>query len=299
LEAIHLTKSFGERVVVDDLAFTAPDGKVTGFLGPNGAGKTTTFRMLLGLARPTAGRGLVDGRPYASLSSPRRRVGAVLESSGFHPGRSGRDHLRVVARAARIDQRRVDELLEFVGLSAAGTRRVGGYSMGMRQRLALATALLGDPSTLVLDEPTNGLDPDGIRWLRHQIRDWAAEGRCVVVSSHLLAEVAQAVDHVVIINHGRIAHESDAGMSTAETIVRCADPQRLAAAVRTRSATAAVENGVVRVAGLDSTQVGDLAAQEVIAIYEMRASDPAVALEELFINATSTTRPTPGNEPTP
>jgi ABC-2 type transport system ATP-binding protein len=297
LQAIELTKSYGDRIVVDGMSFTAPDGKVTGFLGPNGAGKTTTFRVMLGLAHPTAGRGLVDGKPYASLDAPRRRVGAVLESSGFHPGRSGRDHLRVVARAAGIDQHRVDEMLDFVGLGKAGTRRVGGYSMGMRQRLALATALLGDPSTLVLDEPTNGLDPDGIRWLRQQLRGWAAEGRCVVVSSHLLAEVAQAVDHVVIINHGRIAHETNGAMSPPATLVRCADPQRLAGAIRTMNGTAQVDGDVVRVTGLDSTQLGNLAAQASIAVYEMRTSDPAAELEELFINATGP-EPSPVNEST-
>ena len=286
LEARQLTKIYGTRTVVDRLSFTAPDGKVTGFLGPNGAGKTTTFRMLLGLAHPSSGSGLVDGDTYESLVAPRRRVGAVLESSGFHPGRSGRDHLRAVAQAAGIDRRRVDELLEFVGLASAGRRRVGGYSMGMRQRLALATAMLGDPSTLVLDEPTNGLDPDGIRWLRHQMRDWAAEGRCVVVASHLLAEVAQAVDHVVIINSGRVVHETDASTQTPEIQIRCADPDGLATAIRTKGGSAHVADDVVRARDLEVEAIGHIAAESSIAIYEMRASDPVAALEELFVAAT-------------
>ena len=198
-----LTKRFGEVVAVDDLTFSLRKGTVTGFLGPNGAGKTTTLRLLLGLAEPTAGEALVFGRRYRELENPARRIGAVLESSDFHPGRSGRDHLRALALAAEIAPDRVEEVLKLVELDAAASRRVRTYSLGMRQRLSLAAALLGDPELLVLDEPANGLDPAGVHWLRRFLRRFAEQGRTVLVSSHMLAEAAQTVDHVVIIDHGR------------------------------------------------------------------------------------------------
>jgi len=198
-----LTKHYGELVAVDELTFSLRSGTVTGFLGPNGAGKTTTLRLLLGLAEPTAGEVLVFGRRYRELDDPARRVGAVLESSDFHPGRSGRDHLRVLALAAEIPSSRVEEVLELVELDSAADRRVKTYSLGMRQRLGLAAALLGDPELLVLDEPANGLDPAGVQWLRRFLRLFAEQGRTVLVSSHMLAEVAQTVDRVVILNRGR------------------------------------------------------------------------------------------------
>jgi ABC-2 type transport system ATP-binding protein len=199
-----LTKRFGDVTAVDGLSFSLRPGSVTGFVGPNGAGKTTTLRLLLGLAEPTAGEALVFGRRYRELENPTRSVGAVLESNDFHPGRSGRDHLRVLARAAQIPELRVDEVLRLVGLEAAAGRRVKGYSLGMRQRLGLAAALLGDPALLVLDEPANGLDPAGVRWLRTLLREFAARGGTVLVSSHVLAEIAQTVDQVVIIERGRL-----------------------------------------------------------------------------------------------
>ena len=227
IEVAGLSKRFGDRLAVDDASFTAPAGQVTAVLGPNGAGKTTTFRMLLGLARPSAGSALIDGRPYAALADPRRTVGAGLASSGFHPARSGLDHLRVVARAAGIPLGRADDLLERVGLADVAGRRAGAYSTGMRQRLAVAGALLGDPRTVVLDEPTSGLDPQGIVWMRGLLRDFAAEGRCVLVASHALAEVAQAADRAVIIAGGRIRHTTDlaaidraSGRSPAEALER-------------------------------------------------------------------------------
>jgi ABC-2 type transport system ATP-binding protein len=201
--ASSLTKRFGELVAVDELTFSLRPGTVTGFLGPNGAGKTTTLRLLLGLAEPTAGEVLVFDRRYRELDSPARRVGAVLESNDFHPGRSGRDHLRVLALAAEIPSSRVEEVLALVELDAAAERRVKTYSLGMRQRLGLAAALLGDPELLVLDEPANGLDPAGVHWLRGFLRQFAEQGRTVLVSSHILAEVAQTVDEVVILNRGR------------------------------------------------------------------------------------------------
>jgi ABC-2 type transport system ATP-binding protein len=199
-----LTKRFGDLVAVDELTFALQPGTVTGFLGPNGAGKTTTLRLLLGLAEPTAGQALVFGRRYRDLDQAARRVGAVLESNDFHPGRSGRDHLRALALAAEIPSTRVHEVLALVELEGAAKRRVKTYSLGMRQRLGLAAALLGDPELLVLDEPANGLDPAGVHWLRGFLRRFAEQGRTVLVSSHLLAEAAQTVDHVVIIDHGRL-----------------------------------------------------------------------------------------------
>jgi ABC-2 type transport system ATP-binding protein len=197
---LGVSKRFGAVEAARDLTFDVPAGSVTAFLGPNGAGKTTTLRILLGLIRPTAGTALIGGRAYAALDEPRRVVGAVLEATGFHPGRRGRDHLRLAGFPAQ----RVDEVLDLVGLTEAGARRVGGYSLGMRQRLGLATALLGDPQVLVLDEPGNGLDPAGLAWLRSTLRDLAAEGRTVLVSSHILSEVAQTVDHVVIVSAGQL-----------------------------------------------------------------------------------------------
>jgi len=199
-----LTKRYGTVTAVDDLTFQLAPGRITGFLGPNGAGKSTTIRLLLGLARPTAGRATINGHPYAELRDPLRQVGALIDPNVFHPGRSGRTALRITARPARIPDQRVEEVLHLTGLGGAAHRRAGGYSLGMRQRLALAAALLGDPETLILDEPASGLDPEGVRWLRHLMRRLATEGRTVFVSSHLLAELAQTVDDVVIINQGRL-----------------------------------------------------------------------------------------------
>jgi ABC-2 type transport system ATP-binding protein len=204
LSVNSLMKRYGDVVAVDGLTFSLAPGTVTGFLGPNGAGKTTTLRLLLGLAAPTAGEALLFGRRYRDLEDPLRRVGAVLESGDFHPGRSGRDHLRSLALAARIGSARVDEVLELVELAEAARRRVGTFSLGMRQRLGLAAALLGDPELLVLDEPANGLDPEGVHWLRGFLRGFAQQGRTVLVSSHVLAEAAQTVDQVVIIGRGRL-----------------------------------------------------------------------------------------------
>jgi ABC-2 type transport system ATP-binding protein len=202
--ASSLTKRFGELVAVDGLTFSLHPGTVTGFLGPNGAGKTTTLRLLLGLAEPSAGEALVFGRRYRELDDPARRVGAVLESNDFHPGRSGRDHLRALALAAEIPRARVEQVLELVELEPVAARRVKTYSLGMRQRLGLAGALLGDPELLILDEPANGLDPAGVHWLRGFLRRFAEQGRTVLIASHVLAEVALTVDQVVIIDRGRL-----------------------------------------------------------------------------------------------
>jgi ABC-2 type transport system ATP-binding protein len=201
-----LTKRFGAIEAVDDLTFEVPTGQVTGFLGPNGAGKTTTLRMVLGLVAPTAGEALIDGHRYQELERPREIVGAAVEAMAAHPGRRAREHLWVLAGASGASPARVDEVLEMVGLTDAQDRRVGGFSLGMRQRLGLASALLGDPQFLILDEPANGLDPAGMAWLRGLLRQLAAEGRTVLVSSHVLSEVAQTADHVVIINAGRLRY---------------------------------------------------------------------------------------------
>jgi ABC-2 type transport system ATP-binding protein len=199
-----LTKIFGRVAAVQDMSFTAPAGSVTGFLGPNGSGKTTTLRMTLGLVRPTGGDVLIGAVPYPRLAHPRRQVGALLEATGFHPGRRARDHLRVLAAAERIPDRRVDEVLGQVDLADAAGRRVRGFSLGMRQRLGIAAALLGDPEVLLLDEPGNGLDPAGIAWLRALLRRLAAEGRTIVLASHLLGEIAQTADHVLIVSAGQL-----------------------------------------------------------------------------------------------
>ena len=204
IEVRGLTKTFGAVTAVRDMSFTAPAGQVTGFLGPNGSGKTTTLRATLGLIRPTAGETLIGGVPYRHLARPRRRVGALLEASGFHPGRRARNHLAVLAASCGVPGRRVDEVLDLVDLASAADRRVREFSLGMRQRLGLAAALLGDPQVLLLDEPANGLDPAGIAWLRGLLRGLAGEGRTVVVASHVLSEVAQTADNVVIVNAGEL-----------------------------------------------------------------------------------------------
>src|SRR5918999_106635 len=250
IEVAGLTKRFGDLVAVDELSFTAPTGGVTAILGPNGAGKTTTFRVLLGLARPTAGRALIEGRPYEELERPRQTVGAVLESSGFHPARTGRDHLRVVATAAGIPRSRVDELLAFVGLERAADRRVGGYSTGMRQRLAVAGALLCDPPVVVLDEPTSGLDPEGGAWVRRLLREVAAEGRCVPLARALTAQHGVQVSAT---GDGRLVVRG----ATAEDVGRTA--ARVGATVfelSSRSAGESLEQLYLSLIGPEEREVG-------------------------------------------
>jgi ABC-2 type transport system ATP-binding protein len=211
-----LVKRYGQVTAVDGLSFEVRAGTVTGFLGPNGAGKTTTLRMLLGLVTPDAGTATINGYPYLELPEPLHQVGAVLEAASFHPGRTARAHLRIPALAAEADESRIEDVLDLVGLSGAARRRIGGFSLGMRQRLGLATALLADPEVLILDEPANGLDPEGIRWLRGLLREFAAEGGTVLVSSHMLAEVAQTIDSVVIISHGRLVAQGPVTEFTAK-----------------------------------------------------------------------------------
>ncbi len=228
LEVRNLSKRFGKTVAVDNLSFSVEAGRVTGFLGPNGAGKTTTMRALLGLVRPSAGEALVEGRPPAEMVQPLHTIGAALEATAFHPGRSGRNHLRVLAASAGIPTARVDAVLEMVELSDSADRRVKGYSLGMRQRLALAAALLGEPRILILDEPANGLDPQGMRWLRDLLREQAAGGRTVLVSSHLLSEVAQTADELIVIRDGKLVAKASLDEFTAaegtQVRVRSSDP---------------------------------------------------------------------------
>ena len=285
-----LTKRFGDVLAVDQLDFGVDPGTVTGFLGPNGAGKTTTLRMLLGLVAPTSGTATIGGRPYRELADPARRVGAVLEASGFHPGRTARDHLRVLATAAGVAPGRVDEVLEQTGLAAAGRRRVGGFSLGMRQRLGLAAALLGDPEVLVLDEPANGLDPEGVRWLRGLVRGLADQGRTVLVSSHALAEVAQTVDQVVIIDRGRLVAQSTLTALTAgadRTVrVRTPRPEALRDLLVARGATVTLDGpDQLVVAGATTEQVGQAAAAGGVVLHEMRFERSN--LEDVFLELTS------------
>jgi len=287
IEIQGLTKRFGDVAVVDDLSFRAREGAVTGFLGPNGAGKTTTLRMLLGLATPTAGSATIGGQPYGQLADPFRHVGAVLESTGFHPGRRARDHLRVLATAARLPLARVQEVLDQVGLAEVGDRRVKSFSLGMRQRLGLASALLGEPEVLILDEPANGLDPEGVHWLRRFLRGFADQGGTVLVSSHLLA---QTVDEVVIITRGRLVsqaslanltHRSQAGVR-----VRTAQPEALRGALAAEGIAAELVTADALVALQTTTEaVGLAAAGANVAIYEMTAQ--GFDLEELFLELTN------------
>ncbi|HEY7762467.1 MAG TPA: ATP-binding cassette domain-containing protein [Actinomycetota bacterium] len=290
IEVVGLTKRFGAITAVDGLSFTVEQGQITGFLGPNGAGKTTTMRVLLGLAAPTEGEALVLGRRYAALDRPTNRVGALLESTGFHPGRTGRAHLRIAARSGRIDLARVGAVLEQVAMQEYADRRAGGYSSGMRQRLGLATALLGDPEVLVLDEPGNGLDPAGVAWLRGFLRAFADAGRAVLVSSHLLAEMAQTVDRLVVINEGRLVREGpvDAITSTIarDVVVRSPDASRLRRALQ--EAGASVSDGddasSFSVTGLAIERVGEVASAEGVVLHELR--ERAASLEQAFLQLT-------------
>jgi ABC-type multidrug transport system ATPase subunit len=291
VEVSGLSKSFGTVRAVSDLGFTVEPGSVTGFLGPNGAGKTTTLRMVLGLISPDAGSATFDGVPYAALREPVRTVGAVLETA-FHPARSGRDHLRVYCRAASLPVARADEVLDQVGLTAAGRRRAGGYSLGMRQRLALATALLGDPPVLVLDEPANGLDPEGILWLRGFLRHLAHdEGRTILVSSHLLSEVEQTADRVVIVGAGRLVRQGSiaelrAGASGGSVLARSPEADRLAA-VLTGAGIAATrgDDGLVSSTGTTTADVGARAFAAGIELHELRAE--TTGLEDLYFRLTA------------
>ena len=284
-----LTKRYGSTLAVDDLTFEVAPGAVTGFLGPNGAGKTTTLRILLDLVRPTAGSATIDGRRYRELEDPVKQVGAVLEAANFHPGRKGRNHLRVLARAAEIPERRVGETLALVGLADAAGKRVKAYSLGMRQRLTIAGALLGEPHVLILDEPANGLDPEGIRWLRGLLRAFADRGGTVFVSSHVLAEVAQLADRVVIIHRGRlISHTSlEEIMQRAEGGVRVRSPEaeRLQGLLTTAGAqVSSASQGELAVRELPMERIGEVAAENRVVLHEL--SSESASLEDVFLELT-------------
>jgi ABC-2 type transport system ATP-binding protein len=287
-----LTKRYGETLAVDNLSFTVSSGVVTGFLGPNGSGKSTTMRMILGLDKPDAGSALVNGCTYDELSWPLREVGALLDAKAFHPGRSARNHLRWLAQANDIPPGRVDTVLDLVGLTAVADRRAGKFSLGMGQRLGIASALLGDPGVLLLDEPVNGLDPEGIRWVRNLLRDLASEGRTVLVSSHLINEMALTAERLVVIGRGTLIadtsvddfvarHQGDAVRIVTPT------PQRFVAVLSRVGARPSVDrDGVIVASGLSSAEIGDLAADQELTVHEL--TPLRASLEDVFMELTST-----------
>jgi ABC-2 type transport system ATP-binding protein len=290
IEARGLTKRYGDRLAVDDLSFDVRPGRVTGFLGPNGAGKSTTIRMIMGLDRPAAGRVTVNGRPYAEHPAPLREVGALLEARAVHTGRSAYHHLLALAATTGISRRRVREVIGLVGLDEVARKRAGGFSLGMSQRLGIASALLGDPATLVLDEPGNGLDPEGIRWIRNLLRSLAAEGRTVLVSSHLMSEMALTADHLIIVGRGRlIADLSVAELTSASRQrVRVRSPESAQlrdALARPRVTVTTAGPGVLEVDGLDSEAVGRIAAEHGLMLYELVPQ--SATLEDAFMELTS------------
>jgi len=290
IELHDLTKRFGGVAAVDHLSFEVESGRVVGFLGPNGAGKTTTLRMLLGLAAPTAGSATINGRPYQQLIQPLHIVGAVLDASAAHPGRTARNHLRIQAMLGEVSPARIDEVLDLVDLTSAAGRRVGEFSLGMRQRLGLATALLTDPEILILDEPANGLDPEGVHWLRQLLRDLATEGRTVLVSSHVLGEVAHTVDSVVILDCGRLVTHSTLGELTAgaSQVVRVRTPEadELRLALEAEGARVQpVASDRLEVSGASPEQIGNLAAERSIPIFE--SVTKSTDLEDIFLDLTT------------
>ena len=290
IEATGLTKRYGTKLAVDGLTFTVPDGRVTGFLGPNGAGKSTTMRMIVGLDTPTSGQVTVNGRPYRDLRFPLHEVGALLEAKSIHPGRSARNHLRWLADSNDIARSRVDEMLELVGLTGVGRRRTGGFSLGMGQRLGIAAALLGDPDVLILDEPVNGLDPEGIQWVRHLLRSQAAGGRTVFVSSHLMNEMALTAEHLIVIGQGRLiadASVSEVIRRSSANHVKVLSPQagQLRGLVESHGGRAEPDGpeGLL-VTGLECREVGVLAAGAGLTLYEL--SPQEASLEEAFMELT-------------
>jgi ABC-2 type transport system ATP-binding protein len=290
IEARNLTKRYGDKVAVDQISFTIEPGTVTGFLGPNGAGKSTTMRMIVGLDRPTAGTVTVNGKPYAAHRSPLNEVGALLDAKAVHTGRSARSHLRTMAATHGISTRRVDEVIEMTGLAGVAGKRVGGFSLGMGQRLGIASAMLGDPRTLILDEPVNGLDPEGVVWVRTLVRQLAAEGRTVFLSSHLMSEMAQTADQLLVIGRGRIITAGpvqDVIDGATGSAVRVRSPQAddLAALVQADgAAVTSPEAGVVELRGISAEEVGETAARHGIVLHEL--TPRRASLEEAYMNLT-------------
>ncbi len=286
----HLTKRYRKTVAVDDLDLVVEPGVVTGFLGPNGSGKSTTMRVIMGLDRPTRGRATVNGRPYHDLRDPLREVGALLEAKAVNPGRSARNHLRALAASNKIPFSRVDEVLEFVGLASVATKRVGEFSLGMSQRLGIAGALLGDPGVLLFDEPVNGLDPEGIRWIRDLFRSLAGEGRTVFVSSHLMSEMAVTADQIIVIGKGHLITQGSVSDLTAaakgSVVVRGSDRERLERALRAAGATVEVVNDdALRVGELAAEAVGQLAFDEGVVLFEL--TPERASLEEVYMALTA------------
>jgi ABC-2 type transport system ATP-binding protein len=290
IEARGLTKRYGDKLAVDGLSFTVPAGRVTGFVGPNGAGKSTTMRMILGLAAPDAGSALVNGRPYAALDAPLREVGALLEATALHPGRRAYDHLLWLAQSNGLPRRRVDEVLDLVGLAGEARRRAGGFSLGMAQRLGIAVALLGDPPVLILDEPVNGLDPEGIRWIRGFLRALAAEGRAVLVSSHLMSELQGTADHVVVIGRGRLIADASVSellgaASRAGVTIRTPEPGAALSLLASAGATVtSTDADVLEVDGLPAERVAELMAERGLPLREL--TPHRASLEEAYMELT-------------
>lgn len=288
--ADHLTKRYGSRTAVSDVSFTVTPGRVTGFLGPNGAGKSTTMRMIVGLDRPTAGRVTVNGKPYDRLVAPLTEVGILLDAKAVHTGRSARNHLRVMAATHGISRRRVDDVIELTGIGSVADKRAGGFSLGMGQRLGIAAALLGDPHTLILDEPVNGLDPEGVRWVREFVRHVAAEGRTVLLSSHLMSEMAQTADHVIVLGRGSVLADAPLdelvrSWTRAAVLVRSPDLTRLVEILSAEGTTAApAEPGAALVTGSTAAEIGDIAARYGIPIHEL--TPRSGSLEEAYLALT-------------
>jgi ABC-2 type transport system ATP-binding protein len=290
IEARNLTKRYGEKLAVDDLTFTVRPGMVTGFLGPNGAGKSTTMRLILGLDAPTSGTVTVNGKPYAEHARPLHEVGALLEARAVHTGRSARNHLLAMAATAGIARARVEEVIDMVGLADVAAKRVGSFSLGMGQRVGLASALLADPETLILDEPVNGLDPDGVRWIRNLLRRLADEGRTVFLSSHLMSEMALTADHVIVVGRGRLLRDqsmADFIREASADVVRVRSPQavQLAAVLAGEGVTVrAIAEGALEVEGLSSEEIGTAAARAHLTLYELATR--GASLEEAYMSLT-------------
>jgi ABC-2 type transport system ATP-binding protein len=296
IEAQDLTKRYGDKLAVDHLTFRVEPGRVTGFLGPNGAGKSTTMRLVLGLDRPAGGRATINGRPYAELAQPLRTVGALLEARAMHPGRSARNHLLFLAQTQGLPRRRVDEVLDLVGLREVAGKRTKGYSLGMGQRVGIAAAMLGDPSVLLLDEPVNGLDPEGILWVRNLIKQLAGEGRTIFVSSHLMNEMAVTADHLIVIGKGKLiadcsTREFISRSSEKSVLVRSPDAHRLADLIAAEGGKALAQEpsdgqaASLSVTGLEAPRIGEIAAANRIVLHEL--TPQLASLEEAFMELTA------------